>query len=363
MAHPSMDFDRISPAVRRQVRELTRLDNWHSSLGILQEYAIIAFSVLLCLYGSWWFYPISAILIGSSHRSLAHFLHESAHKVLAKNARLNLVLGTLFSGYLIFEMYTPYRNTHVGCHHRRLGDPQEDPDYSFHLECGLYDHQQSDAAFMFRNVFFAVLGLRTVPYARYLLRDRIFCTMPRLVVSMPVRFRRERMVLVAMWVLIVAFAAFTGWLHLLLLFWFVPMFTTGIAVGWISELAEHYPLPESETKEILLTRNRHGRALENFLLGRHNDRYHLVHHLNPGIPYWNLRRAHRVMMKDPGYSRWDELWGGILTLPRSRRRAETVLSYGAKYRSWRRAGGDPRSGGTSFAEVLARTDGAQEANA
>jgi fatty acid desaturase len=315
------------------------------------------------LYGSWWFYQISALLIGSSHRSLAHFLHESAHKVLVKDSRLNLVLGTLFSGYLIFQMYTPYRNTHIGCHHRKLGDRDEDPDYSFHLECGLYDHQQSDAAFIFRNIISALLGLRTIAYMRYLLRDRIFCTMPRLVISMPIRFHHERRILLAMWALLITFAALGSWLYLLLLFWFVPMFTTAIAIGWISELAEHYPLPESETKILLLTRNRHGWAIENFLLGRHSDRYHLVHHLNPGIPYWNLQRAHRVLMDDPGYAAWDGLWGGILTLPRSRRQAETVLSYGSKYRFWRRVGGDPRSGQTSFAELLTRTDQAWKAAA
>ncbi|MFI6504496.1 fatty acid desaturase [Nonomuraea typhae] len=354
-----IDFDRLSPDVRKRVSRLTKLDNWHGLLGVLQEYAIIAAAVYLCVGVSWWFYPLSALLIGSSHRALAHFLHESAHRVLAGNSTINLVLGTYFSGYLTFQMYNPYRNTHVGCHHRNLGDPETDPDYSFHQECGLYDYHQSDATFMFKNVVAAVVGLRTVSYVRYLLRDRIFCTMPRLVVSMPIKFRRERWLLLTQWALILGLCAYAGWLHVLVLLWFVPMVTTGIAVGWLSELAEHYPLPESESKKLLLTRNRHGWAVENFLLGRYNDRYHLIHHLNPGIPFWNLRKAHRVLREDPGYSAWDDLWAGILTRPRSRRHGETVLTYGAKYRAWRRAGGDPRAEGTSFAEVMARADRAR----
>ena len=354
-----IEFDRLSSDVRKRVARLTRLDNWHGLLGVLQEYAIIAFAVWLCVGVSWWCYPVSAVLVGSAHRSLGHFLHEAAHRTLTRSTRLNLVLGTYFSGYLIFQMYTPYRNTHVGCHHRNLGDPETDPDYSFHLECGLYDHQQSDGRFLFKNVVAALIGLRTVSYVRYLLRDRIFCTMPRLVVAMPIRFRVERRLLLVQWALIVAVCAYAGWLPVLVLLWFVPMVTTGIAVGWLSELAEHYPLPETEAKKLLLTRNRHGWLLENFLLGRHNDRHHLVHHLNPGVPFWNLKKAHRVLREDPGYRAWDDLWAGIVTRPRSRRRAETVLTYGAKYRAWRRAGGDPRAGGTSFAELLARADRAR----
>lgn len=357
-----IDFDRLSPDVRRRVARLTKLDNWHAVLGVLEEGAIIVGAVFLCVGVSWWLYPLSLLLIGSSHRSLAHFLHESSHRVLARNPKFNLVLGTYFSGYLIFQMYNPYRNTHVGCHHRNLGDPETDPDYSFHRACGLYDHHQSDARFLAQNVLAALFGLRTVPYVKYLLRDRLFCTMPRLVVSMPIRFRVERRLLFVEWCLLVAGCALGGWLHLLLLLWFAPLVTSGVAVGWLSELAEHYPLPESESQKLLLTRNRHGWAVENFLLGRHGDRQHLTHHLNPGIPFWNLRRAHKMMLEDPGYAAWDDMWAGILTRPRSRRHADTVLTYGVKYRAWRRGGGDPRAGGTSFAELLVRADAARRVN-
>jgi hypothetical protein len=102
-----------------------------------------------------------------------------------------------------------------------------------------------------------------------------------------------------------------------------------------------------------MTRNRHGWAIERFLLGRHNDNYHLVHHLNTGVPFWNMRRAHKVLLGDPAYARWDGLWAGILTRRAGHRNRETLISYAAKYRDWRRGGGDPRELSLSFAELVA----------
>lgn len=43
-----------------------------------------------------------------------------------------------------------------------------------------------------------------------------------------------------------AVAGYFGVIGQLLLFWLVPLFTMAVAVGWIIELAEHYPLPAAE---------------------------------------------------------------------------------------------------------------------
>jgi fatty acid desaturase len=350
--HVDYDFAKITPAVRKRLRALCRLDNYHAPLGILQDFAVIALSVYLCVGVSWWFYPLSAVLIGSTQRAFANILHESGHKTLTRNLKLNVLLGTVFSGYLILHLINPYRSSHIGGHHRFLGDPEKDPDYTFQQECGLYHHKGSNARFFTRHILFAVLGLRTLEYVRYIAQDRIFIRMNRADVSMPISLRTERIVLFTQWALIIGSAIAFGWWPYLLAFWFAPMFTTGVAVGWISELVEHYPLPESESKQLLMTRNRHGWAVENFLFGRHHDHYHLVHHLNTGIPFWHMKKAHHILLDDPSYAAWDRLWAGIFTRPRSRKGGETLISYAAKYRDWRRSGGDPRAASATFAEVL-----------
>ncbi|WP_369211077.1 fatty acid desaturase [Streptomyces flavofungini] len=351
--HVDYDFSKVAPEVRKKLRPLSAVDNWHAVLAILTDYAGIAVAVLACLHITWWLYPLALLFIGSTQRAMVNLLHESSHKVLSRNPALNLVLGTVFSGYLVFHLYSPYRTSHIGFHHRYLGDPQKDPDYQFHRDLGLYDAGKSDTRFFLENIALAILGLRTAAYIRYIVRDRLFYRGPQTNVSMPVRLATERVVFIAQWLLITAVCFATGTLHLLLLFWFVPLFTSAVAVGWLSELAEHYPMPESERAQLLMTRNRHGWALENYLLGRHHDNYHLVHHLNMSIPFWNMKRAHRILLDDPTYARWDALWGGIVTRARDRDGAETVVTYAAKYRAWRRAGGSPGAASPTFAEVLA----------
>ncbi|HEY1628161.1 MAG TPA: fatty acid desaturase family protein [Streptosporangiaceae bacterium] len=349
----SLDFTRLSPQIRKDLRKLCRLDNYHAVIAIAFDYAVIAAAVYLCVGLSFWLYPISLVLIGSTQRALVNILHESSHKVLTKSGTLNVILGTAFSGHLVFHVYNAYRSSHIGLHHRYLGDAERDPDYGFHREIGIYDPAGSNRAFFLRNLLLAVFGLRSVEYLRYVIQDRLLFRREQVTVSMPIDIRVERCVLVAVWAAILVPCALTGRLLDVVLLWIVPMLTTAVAIGWLSELAEHYPLPESEDRQILMTRNRHGWVIERFLLGRHKDNYHLVHHLNTGVPFWNMKRAHRVLLGDPAYACWDGLWAGILTRARGERDRETVLSYAAKYRDWRRSGGDPRALGGSFAELAA----------
>lgn len=351
-----LTFDRLTPEVRRGLKALCKTDNWHGPLAVLFEFALIAFSVYLCVGVSWWFYPLSAVLIGTTQRFLAHLLHESSHKTFASNPVLNVLGGTVLSGYLVFQLQGPYRNTHVGLHHRNLGDPDLDPDYRFHLDLGLYDPSRSSRALVLREIVFSLLGLRIFSYLRYLIRERFHLDPSIPQMSQPMPIKVERAIFTAEWALVVGVCAYFGVLPELLAFWFVPLCTTSVAVGWISELAEHYPMPEGESKRVLLTRNRHGRLWERFLFSRHNDRFHLVHHLNTGLPFWNLGRAHEVLLNDPGYARWDSLWAGVFTRPADRRGKETVVSYAVKYRQWRQNGGD-HTAGPSFATLMMITAG------
>jgi fatty acid desaturase len=350
---PELDFNRLAPEIRRRLHALCELDNHHGVLGLLFDYAVVTVAIYLSVGVSYWCYPVSIVLIGSTQRALVNILHEATHKVLARNQVINLMLGTVFSSYLVFHMYNPYRSSHIGFHHRFVGDPDRDPDYRFHEACGIYDPSVSNTAFFLRNILLAFLGLRTAAYVRYVVTDRLLFRREQVAVSMPISLRAERCMLLSLWAALLTGLGLAGLLVPFVLFWLVPLFTTAVAIGWLSELAEHYPLPESETKQILMTRNRHGWAIERFLLGRHNDNFHLVHHLNAGIPFWRMKQAHRILLDDPGYRRWDGLWAGILTRSRDQRDRETLLSYAAKYRSWRWAGGDPAAGGLSFAEALA----------
>jgi fatty acid desaturase len=312
-------------------------------------HAVIAGSIYLTLAVSYWFYPIALVLIGSGQRTFANILHEAAHFHFAKNRLLNFIGGTVLTSYLIFHMFTPYRNSHVGFHHRHFGDPENDPDYNFHILLGLYEAKESHAQFIWKNLILALIGYRSWEYIKYIYHDRILFSEDKVVIRMPISITTDRLLFAATWIMVLSLVAwFNVWLEFLL-FWIVPCFTTYIAIGWCAELAEHYPLPESEDRRLLMTRNRKGWAIENFLFGRHNDRYHLVHHIFPTIPFCNLKRAHDVLLQDDAYRQWDAMWGGIFT--RRHPDEETLISYVKKYKAEVMTG-NPASPRQSFAERL-----------
>ena len=60
-------------------------------------------------------------------------------------------------------------------------------------------------------------------------------------------------------------------------------------------IAEHFGLPYEH--EFNGTRNVISGPIETFMFGPHNVRYHLVHHLFPTVPQYNLKKLHEELMK------------------------------------------------------------------
>lgn len=276
-------------------------------------------------------------------------LHETSHGTFAKNKLLSHIGGTFISSYLIFHMAVPYRCSHLK-HHSHLGHTEKDPDYQFHIACGLYDRSQNIYAFIIKNILLSLIGYRTIHYIKYIYQDRILFDMS----GQPERVKREavheRWVFFSYWTLLLAAIVYFGVFQEFVLFWLVPMFTSAIAIGWLAELAEHYPLPESENTYLFLTRNRNGSWLENFLIGRHGDRYHLIHHLIPNIPCYQYKAAHKELLKDDAYRKWNEKCGGIFTKKKSDE--ESLISFIIKYRDWHKSSSS--TGDETFCENLLR---------
>ena len=86
-----------------------------------------------------------------------------------------------------------------------------------------------------------------------------------------------------------------------LLFWVVPFVTIFPIVNWYLELFEHYLYVGREDLDVRMTRNRWLGFPFNWPLGILNENYHATHHLCPQVPWFNIPRAHRVLMQDTVY--------------------------------------------------------------
>jgi fatty acid desaturase len=111
-----------------------------------------------------------------------------------------------------------------------------------------------------------------------------------------------------------------------LLYWIVPYFSSFQLINWICELSEHYGKMSNEI-DICMSRNRIGIKLENFFFGIHNENFHLVHHINPAIPFWNLDKAHLVYLKDSEYNLCNGNAGGIFSEKYGISTVENILDF------------------------------------
>jgi fatty acid desaturase len=91
-----------------------------------------------------------------------------------------------------------------------------------------------------------------------------------------------------------------GFWHLILLYWFVPLITWFSFIFRLREIGEHSAF---EIGEDLVEKSRTvtAPALEQLFLAPANISYHNEHHLFPNVPYYNLKRLHKRLMKNPDY--------------------------------------------------------------
>lgn len=111
-----MEHKKFDKEILQEIKTLYVYDDWHGIVAIIYDYLMIIFAILLSEF-SYWFLPLTVLLIGSRQRALATVLHEASHSALTKNQKLGKILGTYFSGYLIFQSWDSYSLSHVKNHH------------------------------------------------------------------------------------------------------------------------------------------------------------------------------------------------------------------------------------------------------
>ncbi len=286
--------------IQNEILDLIKLDNWHCCLALLEDYSLICISIVATCCISWYLYPLAILIIGSRQRALATLLHEAAHQTLAKNKHLNFAIGTFFSGYLILQTMGSYRESHVRFHHGHFGDIDLDPDYKFAMEQGWYDRTILRQDFVSKNIIRPFFLTKVWSYFRYLIQHRILDR----------NYAKKTIVMIAYLGILVSLLTSFGLGKIILLFWLVPYLTTFQIISWFIEMSEHYPLMNNRVN-LYMSRNRKSNWLEKFLTGMHNENYHLVHHLNPKIPFWNVYKAHQIYMEDENYAQFDSKTGGL----------------------------------------------------
>ncbi len=294
-----MKNHKFSRQILEKLDTLSETNNYRAFLGILIDYLFIGASVYMVSI-SWYFYPLAVLLIGTRQRAFVTLLHDAGHGVLFKNTRLNDFVGKYCTGYLIFLGFDDYINSHVVHHHNYIGNDEKDPDLKFYNYFGLYEDLDKKA-FIRKHLLKPMLFGNVLIYAKALFNDRV---------GYVKEGSKEAIIMMTYWTVIIGVFAWQGWLFYLILLWFVPFFIIFPWQGWFIGISEHFLLIKNPN-EIDKSWNRFSHPLEAFFSSIHNENYHLTHHLRPDIPYWNLKKAHQIMMDDEKYKDLNIDMGGI----------------------------------------------------
>jgi fatty acid desaturase len=290
----------ISKDLRKELKPLMKSNNHRGLLAVLYDYIQIFLAIGLSVYFQDIFvYLLVLFFIGTRQRALATLLHDSAHRVLCANSKLNDFIGKYLSGYLIFQSFKAYARSHVILHHNFLGNAQKDPDYQYYLESGLFKNQDKKS-FILKHLILPFALSKTPSFIIYLFKNRLGNIRDK-----------EFIHIMLLWTAILLSCYHLGLLDVVLMYWFVPLVTTFPLISAFIEMGEHYPIIENRIP-LEQTWNRFSSRFELFLTGMHNENYHLTHHLMPNIPYWNIVKAHDVLMKDSSYKAVNDKMGGIL---------------------------------------------------
>jgi fatty acid desaturase len=231
---------------------------------------------LLVIHGSLALLPLALLLFASGQRFLGNSLHDASHGNLG--LRCNDLLGSWLLAPLMFENLRHYTKLHME-HHRFLGDSKKDPDYlSLPTGCS------ASACKVYLKVLLSPRRWR----------DSVLADLPNL--SLP-----QRVAIVGWWAGFHTVLALLDGPSAALWFgglWLASRSMTYHALKTFTELADHGGLPVGT----ILSRTRN--SPDNFLsllLHPHHDNFHLTHHLAPGIPMINLRKAHHILLNVPAY--------------------------------------------------------------
>jgi len=292
---------KFNPEISKELNKLTVLDNYHVIIALLQDWGIIILSSIVAHY-YFYFYPICLIIIGSRQRGLGNIFHDSTHGNIVKNRRLCNITGTFLSGYWVGLSMSDYRESHVKLHHNYLGNIKVDPDYQYYHNIGIYGEKITPKDFLFAHIIPMLLLFRVPGDIFYFFKNRILAMK-----TYPLDYCK----MVTCWVVAFIIAIYYHKVDILFFYWIIPFFTTYNMIDYIIQMAEHYPLLGKSTNVLYLSRNRFSHWLEAIFLSIRNENYHLVHHLRPAIPFWNLAKAHKIMMKDMTYRKINQNFGGI----------------------------------------------------
>jgi fatty acid desaturase len=248
-------------------------------------------------------YVIAFLLMGRAHAQLLALMHESVHRLLFRNRKLNDFAGRWLLGYMSFVNTDGYRYVHMA-HHREEFGPNE-PDIP------LYANYPITRASFWRKMRRDGLG-RT---GFRMLRGQfvsIFKTEPQ-------QPNTQRKIFTLHAVLLMLSVIFVNpWAYVML--WLLPYITVWRVMNRLRSIAEHGGLRADSDRRVT-THSVKQHLFSSFFFVPFNLGWHIAHHTDSGIPFRSLPKYHRQLRASGfvtdayEYSSYLAIWRALRSRP------------------------------------------------
>ncbi len=274
---------------KRELLELSKISSLRGLFHIVVEWALIVATVYFCRRHSDPFvYLIAIFWIATRQHALMILLHEGTHYRLCRNRKLNDWISEIVLAWPVLISARAYRRNHFA-HHRYL-NTDGDPDWV---------RRKGDRAWVFPKSRLQMAGLLLSDLTGF--GAIVLVKLMRTVASRDTDVSRPFMLArYGFYVSVMAAAVWMGAVHLLLLYWFVPLFTCLVFIFRIRSIAEHSGLPV-QGSVYAQTRTTLPSIMERLLIAPKNVNYHLEHHLYPSVPFYRLPKLHALLRTKPEF--------------------------------------------------------------
>jgi len=288
---------RPTPAWREQLR---RIPNGRNAAAVAALYVqTIGIVVVAVWLDNWLVWAAAFVLMGRAHAQFAALMHESAHRLLFRNRKLNDFAGRWLLGFPSFTPIDAYRRGHMA-HHRDEFGPDE-PDIP-----------------LYRGYPISRQSLR-----RKLVRDatgrtgwKLFKGLLRGVNSSDATVRSQARRIVAVQLLLIAIGVALGhpWVYFIL--WLAPFLTVWRVINRLRSIAEHGGMQRSKDRRLTSHSVRQTWPARFALVPFHIG-WHLAHHVDSGIPMANRPKYHAELRRtgyvtyELEYRSYTQLWSKL----------------------------------------------------
>jgi fatty acid desaturase len=229
----------------------------------------VAVAIILCV--------LSVVIIGRQLRGLENLVHEASHFNWSRNhRRVNDILGCLLAGLPTGAKIAAYRTNHL-LHHGRFGTG-DDPD--------LVRYRQLNAEAMRRT------SVRSFAWDVLIRLPKYQLGWLQAIKSSPLIFSAPFVWCAAIITVPAFFMLGTRGAIEASAIWLIAYLIALPVIRFVGEASEHI---YSTTRTVFDATISNLGFVQRLVIHPHNDGYHTVHHMWPGVPHHQLRRLHEQL--------------------------------------------------------------------